>query len=537
MSSISTDRLQGVNVGAAVKVPSRLATTANITLSGLQTIDGVVTVQDDRVLVKNQTTSSQNGIYLADSGAWERDKDWDGSFDVKKGTVVHVTEGATYTRTWWEVTTSDPITPGTTGVTIIQGITDSAIITFLPSGTAPTYGWATRTVASKLSDVISVKDVKNQSGIAVAGDGVQDDTTGIQAAINFAVLTGRRLLFPTGIYKISSTLLVYSASTYVSLRLEGEHSSNVNTLGVGIDHSAILTGPAIAVQGARNFESDRIQYIGPNTYTPTDQFAESQFIVGGIRNSQFSPQCAICIDPFKNGAPADGGYPALSAYYTSAALTSTRAVVTNARFKNQLVSIMVSPSGNVANAENLRFENIVNEQCKIPLALGQLQSKGVVLASFHADQAYCVVDTWSFGARNGSPGFHWLGGDVSRSTYLVRTLSQAGAANSVTQKGTIQGVYAESIWSIGFVGQATATSYIPFTFRDCDFWFATDNTQRKDAQLVNFAPTDFDNCQFNYLDSVAGTTTGVMLKFFHSSATSQKNTLSFRKCKFFSILD
>lgn len=134
MSSVSTDRLQGVNVGAAVKVPCRVATTVNITLSGLQTIDGVAAVQDDRILVKNQTTSSENGIYLADSGAWQRDKDWDGSYDVKKGTVVHVTEGATYTRTWWEVTTSDPITVGTTGVTIIQGITDSAIITFLPSG-------------------------------------------------------------------------------------------------------------------------------------------------------------------------------------------------------------------------------------------------------------------------------------------------------------------------------------------------------------------------------------------------------------------
>jgi hypothetical protein len=90
MTSVSTDRRQGVNSSAAVKVPVKAATTANITLSGEQTIDGVACVTDDRVLVKNQTTTANNGIYDVDTGSWTRAVDFDGTYDVKKGTLIYV---------------------------------------------------------------------------------------------------------------------------------------------------------------------------------------------------------------------------------------------------------------------------------------------------------------------------------------------------------------------------------------------------------------------------------------------------------------
>lgn len=115
MTSVSTDRRQGVNVGAAVKVPCKTASIANITLSGLQTIDGVVLVEGDRVLVKSQTDQTENGIYRADTGDWERDVDLDGPFDIKEGTFVFVTDGAT-TVGFWYVTTADPITIGTSNI-------------------------------------------------------------------------------------------------------------------------------------------------------------------------------------------------------------------------------------------------------------------------------------------------------------------------------------------------------------------------------------------------------------------------------------
>lgn len=112
----TTDRQSGYSSQLAIKAPCVVATTANITLSGTQTIDGVGVVADNRVLVKNQSTGSENGVYVASATAWERAVDFDGTTDVKKGTLVYVHSGSTNTGLW-RVTAADPITPGTTSIT------------------------------------------------------------------------------------------------------------------------------------------------------------------------------------------------------------------------------------------------------------------------------------------------------------------------------------------------------------------------------------------------------------------------------------
>ncbi len=111
------DRTTGLVGNAGMKVPVRAATTANITLSGEQTIDGVAVVTGDRVLVKNQTTASENGIYVADTGTWTRAKDFNGVYDIVRGSIVHVNEGTSNAGSFWEVSTADPITIGTTSLT------------------------------------------------------------------------------------------------------------------------------------------------------------------------------------------------------------------------------------------------------------------------------------------------------------------------------------------------------------------------------------------------------------------------------------
>jgi len=105
--------------GLDAKDSCRVATTANITLSGEQTIDGVTTTTD-RVLVKNQTTGSQNGIYVSASGAWARSTDADASVEVTAGLYTLITEGTTLAGQGFVLTTDDPITVGTTALTFSQ---------------------------------------------------------------------------------------------------------------------------------------------------------------------------------------------------------------------------------------------------------------------------------------------------------------------------------------------------------------------------------------------------------------------------------
>jgi hypothetical protein len=102
---------------AAAQATVRVATTANITLSGAQTIDGVSAVANDRVLVKNQSTGSENGIYVCASGAWTRASDFDSSSDAVPMKLVGVSEGATNGNKVFALTTDAPITLGSTALT------------------------------------------------------------------------------------------------------------------------------------------------------------------------------------------------------------------------------------------------------------------------------------------------------------------------------------------------------------------------------------------------------------------------------------
>lgn len=79
---------------AAFKKSVKAATTANITLSGTQTVDGIALVAGDRVLVKDQTTASQNGIYVVSASTWTRATDADAASEIAGG-IVNVDSGTT----------------------------------------------------------------------------------------------------------------------------------------------------------------------------------------------------------------------------------------------------------------------------------------------------------------------------------------------------------------------------------------------------------------------------------------------------------
>jgi hypothetical protein len=113
--------VDSVAQGLDVKQSVHVATTANLaSLSGLLTIDGHTVEAGQRVLVKNQTTGSENGIYVAAEGAWSRADDFDGTPAVTSGSFAFVEYGSTLSGTGWVLTTSGTITIGTTALTFAQ---------------------------------------------------------------------------------------------------------------------------------------------------------------------------------------------------------------------------------------------------------------------------------------------------------------------------------------------------------------------------------------------------------------------------------
>ncbi|TIL43410.1 hypothetical protein [Mesorhizobium sp.] len=130
MSSIQIEINDGLSSSTAIKGPCCVATTANITLSGEQTVDGVAVATSDRVLVKDQTSASENGIYVADTGIWRRSKDFNKTRDIRKGTMI-VVAGGTVGSGLWQITTADPINVGTSNIAFLLVVPDSSTVVTL----------------------------------------------------------------------------------------------------------------------------------------------------------------------------------------------------------------------------------------------------------------------------------------------------------------------------------------------------------------------------------------------------------------------
>ena len=108
--------------GLGPKAACAVGTTVNITLSGLQTIDTYTTVAGDRVLVKNQSSSQYNGIYIASASAWTRSTDMDVWSEVSGAYTVLLNGGQA--NTGWVCTAS---TTGTIDVTAMPWVQFSSV--------------------------------------------------------------------------------------------------------------------------------------------------------------------------------------------------------------------------------------------------------------------------------------------------------------------------------------------------------------------------------------------------------------------------
>jgi len=105
------------------KRPCTLATTADHALTGLTDIDGVTPVAGNRILVWQQTTGSENGIYEAAAGAWSRSGDMNDAIKdhVEAGLDIYIKEGTIYSRTRFVLVTTGTLIIGTTSLEFIGG--------------------------------------------------------------------------------------------------------------------------------------------------------------------------------------------------------------------------------------------------------------------------------------------------------------------------------------------------------------------------------------------------------------------------------
>src|SRR5208283_1388824 len=187
-SLVDKQYVDTVAVGLNVHVAVNLATTTNITLSGNQIIDGYMTYNGERILVKNQTNGALNGIYIATGTTWYRSPDYNFMlFNViSNGDLIPVTSGVTQSSTLWALATPDPIVSGNTLI-----YTEFSRIINVIGGS----GINTSTVGSS-----TTVNIQLGTGIAV-GCGLAVNNSGLCVNSNIA---GNGLSYSSGIINVNA---------------------------------------------------------------------------------------------------------------------------------------------------------------------------------------------------------------------------------------------------------------------------------------------------------------------------------------------
>lgn len=152
----------------------RAATTANIALTNnvSLTIDGVALVSGDRILVKNQSTSSQNGIYTVQLGAGESfSRSADGNASELAGASVVVREGSTLAGTMWICSSSGYSWSSVGGSASLTNITFSETAT-----TFPNTNWSDIIFGSALSSTFPAYYTINPGTLTMASSSTTIDS-------------------------------------------------------------------------------------------------------------------------------------------------------------------------------------------------------------------------------------------------------------------------------------------------------------------------------------------------------------------------
>lgn len=282
-----TSRLGGAQSSLAFKAPVRCATTAAITLSGFQTIDGVTLALADsnlRVLVKNQSDQTTNGIYVAQANAWTRARDFDGNSDFVKGTRIYIANGTANGDSAFVVTTADPITIGTSNI-VFAAPSDEASTSAAQAAASAT------AAAASASGVSAYATAAAASATAAASSATSASSSASSASTSASNASTSASNASTSASSASSSASAASTSATNASSSASSASSSASAAAAS----------ATAAQAAAGFTF---------TYSTTTTMADPG--TGGVRfnNATLASVTAIAI----NDLAADSGNPDVSAW-------------------------------------------------------------------------------------------------------------------------------------------------------------------------------------------------------------------------------
>lgn len=265
---------QGLDVKASCRTASVTLTNIVVASPGAN-IDGVAMAAGDRVLLKEQTTNTENGIYVWNGAAVPMTRSTDADTggvggDVSAGMYTFVTEGTTNADTGWILTTNDPITLGSTGLVFTQfsgaGMVNAGNGLTKTGNTLDVVGTSQRITV--LADSIDI----DSGYIGQASITTVSSTTGITTGLwkagihgipyggtNAASATGARLSLGVPTWYTTAT---HAAGTTITIPQTTHHIYSGGAAGRGI-----LMQASIEATGAQILPDTSINASGDVTFT------------------------------------------------------------------------------------------------------------------------------------------------------------------------------------------------------------------------------------------------------------------------------
>jgi len=313
------------------------------------------------------------------------------------------------------------------------------------------------------------------------GDGVADDTSALQAAINWGVANGRALQLTAGkTYKTTSRLQIGTGAAIASFHMYGQPSiANFSPPKI---HATSATDMAINIQGARTVVLERFAIGGTNS-APYDQTTVSadlaDYVSPGHSNTRWAPHAGITVDAFSGDDPGTGYAGATYGQYSSVGV-----FIRNMSIEGFVVGFC--DFGTAGNGEAIVFEESFVNSTAVTVAVCQTQCTGVVAKNLSSAFTYTHIDSRTYGAQNGRPpkveGF--VGGRSFRCFNVVTTFDVFHVTDFYVEAqltiGLISGELPALIESSTFFMDAgVLTTYAPLvhgtfatvctTFKNCNF--------------------------------------------------------------------
>ncbi|MES2377513.1 MAG: hypothetical protein V4553_13080 [Bacteroidota bacterium] len=268
--------------GLSWKNSVKAASIGNLTLSGTQTIDGTAVVAGDRILVKNQPTQSQNGIYIVASGSWARAADADTTAEIVTATVL-VRLGTVNKDTQWTCTNSNEPVIGTDAITFGQ----------ISAGTTYSNGTGISLAGTVFSLDLSYADARysplaGSSSLATVGtisSGIWHGTAiadsyissaSIWNAKQDAITPGNGLTLSIGVFSINPA---YANAFTVGQTVQLDNIQTTYTDGI------ILTNTIAGTTVVQNQYSPSLRFHGSRSISSVANYSDIRLGVSWASNS------------------------------------------------------------------------------------------------------------------------------------------------------------------------------------------------------------------------------------------------------------